>query len=43
MAKYEGSANDQDLIDALKMARCFKSDNDANEKDKIVPTNSPKK
>ncbi|MGI6510013.1 MAG: FAD-dependent oxidoreductase [Erysipelotrichaceae bacterium] len=44
MAKYEGSANDQDLIDALKMARCALNPiTMQTKKYKIVETNNPKK
>ncbi len=44
MAKYEGSANDQDLIDALKMARCALNPiTMQTKKYKVVETNNPKK
>ena len=44
MAKYEGSANDQDLIDALKMARCALNPiTMQTKKYKVVKTDSPKK
>ncbi|MGI6580854.1 MAG: FAD-dependent oxidoreductase [Erysipelotrichia bacterium] len=44
MAKYEGSANDQDLIDALKMARCALNPiTMQTKKYKVVKTNNPKK
>ena len=44
MARHEGSANDQDLSDALHMARCALNPMTMQtNKYKIVPTNSPKK
>lgn len=44
MAKYEGSANDQDLNDALHMARCALNPRTMQTKKyKIVKTQSPKK